>query len=114
MRRLYDKSKLTDSVPAPLSKEEARKAALAYMTSFGGKFQIGLGIFMCALMAIPFVMSGTWLGMIPVIGIFLFIVYQTYDNGYTYNRHLYTYDEIAAHRDEINEFLKERGYIDSK
>lgn len=114
MSKLVSKHKLEYAVEVPMTKAEARKDALRTFKTFGSIFRTSLAALLVGLLSIPVIVSAQWSALIPLVGIFLFLLYIQYDNYYSFNRNRILYKDIAEARDELDLFLKEKDYVDTE
>lgn len=109
--RLYPKYKLDDAVAAPLTKSEARARARADFRTGIGIFQIVMALLISGFIAIFGAMAHTLLGFVMPVLMFVMLLYSFYDSRVSYYSNLTLYSELDDHRKELEEFLKEKGFI---
>lgn len=114
MSKLISKHKLDYAIETPMTKSEARRDAVETFKTFNSIVQTSVAAILVLLLSIPVIIAAEWSALIPLVGIFLFLLYIQYDGYYNFNRNRILYKDIADARDELDTFLKEKGYIDSK
>ncbi|MCK9532508.1 MAG: hypothetical protein M0R77_18505 [Gammaproteobacteria bacterium] len=113
MSKLIPNRKLEYAIEVPMTKAEARKDALKTFKTFGSIVQTSFAALLIGLLSIPVIIAAEWAALVPLVGIFLFLLYIQYDNYYSFNRNRILYKDIKETRDQLDDFLKEKGYLDT-
>lgn len=112
--RLYSKDKLNSAVEKPYTKEEIRSLSLRHFITKDGIPHLALLVLFVAGLALVIGKSITLVAVVFLSFIalaFFLSMYSTVAEKYS---EVVTYSELDEHRKELEDFLKEKGYFDSK